>query len=158
MIGGTSWLSTALYYEQINKGVARKLGGLASAPLAIESLNLADVAPLQLAGEWGRVAEILTGAARRLEAAGAEGLIICSNTGHKVAGEVAAATDLPLIHMGDVVGERLAADGVKRAGFLGTRFTMAEPFIRERIERHGVALTPPPPPTATEIDRVIFEE
>jgi aspartate racemase len=158
MIGGTSWLSTAMYYEQINKGVAAKLGGLTSAPLAIESLDLAEVAPLQLGGEWAKVAEILTGAARRLEAAGAEGLIICSNTGHKVAAEVAASVGIPLIHMGDVVGERLAADGVKRAGFLGTRFTMAEPFVRERIEARGVTLAVPNPATAAEIDRIIFEE
>jgi aspartate racemase len=158
MIGGTSWYSTAMYYEQINRGVAQKLGGLASAPLAIESLNLAEVAPLQLAGEWGRVAEILTGAARRLEASGAEGLIICSNTGHKVAAEVAAAVGIPLIHMGDVVGERLGADGVKRAGFLGTRFTMAEPFVREPIEARGIVLAAPSGATAAEIDRIIFEE
>jgi aspartate racemase len=158
MIGGTSWLSTALYYEQINKGVARKLGGLASAPLVIESLNLAEVAPLQLAGEWGRVAEILAGAARRLEGAGAEGLIICSNTGHKVAREVADAVSIPLLHMGDVVGERLAADGVNRAGFIGTRFTMGEAFMREPIEARGVRLTPPPRATAEEMDRIIFEE
>lgn len=158
MIGGTSWLSTAMYYEQINRGVARKLGGVASAPLVLESLNLAEVAPLQLGGAWAEVAAIFVAAARRLEAAGAEGLIICSNTGHKVAEEVNGAIGIELIHMGDVVGERLASDGVKRAGFLGTRFTMAEPFVRERIEARGVALAPPPPATAQEIDRIIFEE
>jgi len=158
LIGGTSWHSTAMYYEQINRGIARRLGGVASASLVLESLNLAEVAPLQLGGAWGEVADIFVAAARRLEAAGAEGLIICSNTGHKVAGEVSAAVAIPLIHMGDVVGERLAADGVKRAGFLGTRFTMAEPFVRERIEARGVALAPPAPATAQEIDRIIFEE
>lgn len=158
LIGGTSWHSTAMYYEQINKGVAKKLGGFASAPLVVESLNLADVAPLQLAGRWDEVAEIFTAAAKRLQASGAEGLIICSNTGHKVAAEVTAAVGIPLLHMGDVVGERLAADGVKRAGFLGTRFTVSEPFIRERIEGRGVALASPAPATAQEIDRVIFEE
>jgi aspartate racemase len=158
MIGGTSWLSTALYYEQINKGVAKKLGGLASAPLVIESLNLGQVAPLQLAGEWGQVAEILTAAGRRLEGAGAEGLIICSNTGHKVAGDVADAVSIPLFHMGDVVGERLAADGVRKAGFIGTRFTMSEAFMRDRIEARGVKLSPPPSGTAAEMDRIIFEE
>jgi len=158
LIGGTSWHSTAMYYEQINKGVAKKLGGFASAPLVIESLNLADVAPLQLGGRWDEVAEIFTAAAKRLETSGAEGLIICSNTGHKVAAEVTAAVGIPLLHMGDVVGERLAADGVKRAGFLGTRFTVSEPFIRERIEGRGVALATPAPATAQEIDRIIFEE
>jgi aspartate racemase len=158
LIGGTSWHSTAMYYEQINREVARRLGGVASAPLVIDSLNLAEVAPLQLGGQWEQVAEIFVAAAKRLEAAGAEGLIICSNTGHKVAQEVSAAVGIELIHMGDVVGERLAADGVKRAGFLGTRFTMTEPFVRERIEARGIALSPPPPATAQEIDRIIFEE
>jgi len=158
MIGGTSWLSTAMYYEQINRGVATKVGGLASAPLLIESLNMAEVAPLQIGGEWDRVAGILTRAARRLEVAGAEGLIICSNTGHKVSGAVEAAVAIPLIHMGDVVGARLAADGVKRAGFLGTRFTMDEPFVRGRIEALGIALSTPDPATSAEIDRIIFQE
>ena len=158
LIGGTSWHSTAMYYDQINRGVARKLGGLASAPLAIESLDLAEVAPLQLGGEWEAVAATFAAAAKRLEASGAEGLVICSNTGHKVAADVGAAVSIPLLHMGDAVGERLAADGVKRAGFLGTRFTMAEPFVRERIERRGIALSPPNPATAQEIDRIIFEE
>jgi len=158
MIGGTSWVSTAMYYEQINKGVARKLGGVASATLVLESLNLAEVAPLQLGGEWDKVAEIVAGAGRRLAAAGAEGLLLCSNTMHKVAPALQQAVDLPLLHMGDVVADRLAEDGVKRAGFLGTRFTMAEPFIRERIEARGIALSPPDPATAQEIDRIIFEE
>jgi aspartate racemase len=158
MIGGTSWHSTAMYYEQINKGVARAIGGFASAPLVLDSLNLAEVAPLQLDGQWGQVAEIFVAAGRRLEAAGAEGLIICSNTGHKVADEVSAAVSIPLLHIGDAVGERLGTDGVKRAGFLGTRFTMAEPFVRARIEARGVALAPPDAATATEIDRIIFEE
>jgi aspartate racemase len=158
MIGGTSWVSTAMYYEQINKGVARKLGGLASARLGIESLDMAEVAPLQLRGDWERVAEIVIGAGRRLERAGADGLILCSNTMHKVAAEVATSVSLPLIHIADVVAERLVADGVKRAGLIGTRFTMSEPFIRERIEARGIALAVPDAATAKEIDRIIFEE
>jgi aspartate racemase len=158
MIGGTSWVSTALYYEQINRGVARRLGGLSSAPLILESLDLAPVAEAELGGDWDRVAEILAAAGRRVEAAGAEGLILCSNTSHKVADAVAAAVALPLLHIGDVIGERLAADGVTRAGLIGTRFTMNEPFVRERLEARGIALTLPDPPTALEIDRIIFEE
>ena len=100
MIGGTSWFSTAMYYEQINRGVAKRLGGLNSAPLLIESLNLASVAALELAEEWGQVAEIVAASARRLEGAGAEGLILCSNTLHKVAGEVGAAVSIPLLQIG----------------------------------------------------------
>jgi aspartate racemase len=147
-----------MYYEQINRGVARRLGGLSSAPLIIESLDLAPVAEAELGGEWDKVAEILAAAARRVESAGAEGLILCSNTSHKVAGAVAAAVALPLIHIGDVTAERLAADGVERAGLIGTRFTMNEPFVRERLEARGIALSLPDPATAQEIDRIIFEE
>ena len=158
MIGGTSWFSTAMYYEQINKGVAKRLGGVNSAPLLIESLNLAPVAALELAGEWDQVAEIVTASAQRLETAGAEGLVLCSNTLHKVADEVGAAVSIPLLHIGDVTAEKLAADGVKRTGLLGTRFTVAEPFIRERLEARGIAVQVPPPATADEIDRIIFEE
>jgi aspartate racemase len=158
MIGGTSWFSTAMYYEQINRGVGKRLGGLHSAPLLLESLDLAPVAALELAEEWGQVAEIVAASARRLEGAGAEGLILCSNTLHKVAREVEAAVSIPLLHIGDVTAERLAADGVKRAGLLGTRFTVSEPFIRERLEAKGIAVQVPPPATAEEIDRIIFEE
>jgi aspartate racemase len=158
MIGGTSWFSTAMYYEQINRGVAKRLGGLNSAPLLLESLNLAEVAELELANEWDRVAEIVTDSARRLEAAGAEGLLLCSNTMHKVADAVTASVSVPLIHIGDVTADRLAADGVKRAGLLGTRFTVSEPYIRERLEAKGIKVTSPEPGTAQEIDRIIFEE
>lgn len=158
MVGGTSWVSTAMYYEQINKGVAKRLGGLNSAPLLIESLNLAPVAALELAGEWDAVGEIVAGAARRLEAAGAEGVILCSNTTHKVAPAVEAAVTIPLLHIADAAADRLAADGIKRAGLIGTRFTMNEPFFRERVEARGVTLAAPDQATAHDIDRIIFEE
>jgi aspartate racemase len=158
MIGGTSWLSTAMYYEQINKGVARKLGGLHSAPLVIESLDLAPVAELELAGDWEAVGEIVAGAARRLEAAGAEGLILCSNTTHKVVPAVEAAVSVPVLHIADAAADRLAADGVRKAGLIGTRFTMNERFFRERIEARGIEVALPDPATAAEIDRIIFEE
>jgi aspartate racemase len=158
MIGGTSWLSTALYYEQINKAVAQALGGLSSAPLVIESLNLAPIAELELAGEWDRVGEIVAAAARRLEGAGAEGLILCSNTTHKVAPAVEAAVSIPLLHIADVTAERLLADGVRQAGLLGTRFTMNEGFFRDRLTARGIAIALPDPATATEIDRIIFGE
>jgi aspartate racemase len=158
MIGGTSWFSTAMYYEQINRGVAKRAGGVSSAPLLIESLNLAPVAKLELAGEWGKVAEIVVDSARRLEGAGAQGLILCSNTMHKIAAEVSEAVSIPLLHIGDVTAERLAADGVKRAGLIGTRFTVGEPFIRERIEARGISVALANQAAAEEIDRIIFEE
>ena len=158
MIGGLSWVSTALYYEQINKGVNRRLGGVASAPLAVESVDFGHFSALQHEGRWGEAAEILAEAARRLEASGAGALILCSNSCHKVYDEVAAAVAVPILHIGDITAARLTADGVKRAGLIGTRFTMSEGFYRERLEAHGIEISVPDPGMAQEIDRIIFEE
>ena len=158
LIGGMSWVSTAMYYEQINKGVAKRVGGLASAPLLIESLDFAGIAELQSAGEWARLAQIVGDSARRLEGAGAEGLILCTNTMHKVCDGIAGSVSIPILHIGDVTADKLAADGVKRAGLIGTRFTMGEEFYRSRLEARGIAVSVPDPGTAQEIDRIIFEE
>ncbi|HEX8655481.1 MAG TPA: amino acid racemase [Allosphingosinicella sp.] len=158
MIGGLSWVSTALYYEHINKGVNRRLGGVASAPLVIESVDFARFSALQHSGRWGEAADQLAACARRLEAAGAGALILCSNSCHKVYDEVAAAVSIPLLHIGDITAAKLVADGVRRAGLIGTRFTMEEAFYRERIEAHGIELSVPEPALAKEIDRIIFEE
>ena len=158
MIGGVSWVSTALYYEQINKGVNRRLGGVASPPLVIESVDFGRFSALQHSGRWDEAADILAGCARRLEAAGAGALILCSNSCHKVFDQVAGAVSIPLLHIGDITAAKLVADGVKRAGLIGTRFTMDEAFYRERIEAHGIELSVPDPGMAKEIDRIIFEE
>jgi aspartate racemase len=158
IIGGMSWASTALYYEAINKGVARQLGGLSSAPLVIDSLDFAPIAELQAAGEWERLGELMIESGRRLTAAGAEGLLVASNTMHKLYESLAAEVGAPVIHIGDVTADKLVADGVKRAGLIGTRFTMAESFYRDRLEARGIAVTTPDPATAQEIDRIIFEE
>jgi aspartate racemase len=158
LIGGLSWVSTAMYYEQINKGIAKAKGGLTSAPLILESLDFAPVAEMQSAGEWDKLGNLIAAAARRLEGAGAEGLILCSNTAHRVYDAAAAAVLVPILHIGDVTAEKLAADGVKRAGLIGTRFTMGESFYRARLEARGIAVTVPDTATAQEIDRIIFEE
>lgn len=158
MIGGMSWVSTAMYYEAINKGVAKRLGGISSAPLLIESLDFAPIAELQSAGEWDRLGEILEQAAHGLQSAGAQGLILCTNTMHKLYERLSDAAKVPIIHIGDVTADRLVSDGVKRAGLIGTRFTMGEGFYRERLEARGIAVTTPDPATAQEIDRIIFEE
>jgi aspartate racemase len=158
MIGGVSWVSTAMYYEQINKGVSRKRGPLASAPLLIESLDFGRFSEMQQSGDWDGVGATLADSAKRLEGAGAEGLILCSNTAHKVHDRIAGAIGIPIIHIGDVTAAKLAKDGVKRAGLVGTRFTMGESFYRDRIEAHGIAVSVPDPGTAKEIDRIIFEE
>ena len=158
LIGGMSWVSTALYYEAINKAVARRVGGLASAPLLIESHDFARIAELQAGGEWERLSETMIASAERLEAAGAEGLIIASNTMHKVHDRIEAEVEVPILHIGDVTAQKLLADGVKRAGLIGTRFTMSEPYLRERIEAHGITVTMPDAATAKEVDRIIFDE
>lgn len=158
MIGGTSWHSTAMYYEQINKGVARRKGGAASAPLLIESLDFEAYHRLQEAGDWDAVADILVGSAQRLERAGAEGLILCSNTAHKLYDWIDGEIKIPMLHIGDVTAEKLTRDGVKRVGLIGTRHTMSEPFYRTRLEAHGIAVSVPDPTLSKEIDRIIFEE
>ncbi|PSJ40456.1 aspartate/glutamate racemase family protein [Allosphingosinicella deserti] len=158
LIGGMSWVSTAMYYEQINKGIAKRLGGLASAPLLLESLDFAPVAALQAEGAWEQLADLMVVTAKRLEAAGAEGLLLCSNTMHKPYEQIAAAVSVPILHIGEVTAEKLLADGVKRAGLIGTRFTMSESFYRDRLEASGIAVSTPDPVTAQEIDRIIYEE
>ncbi len=158
LIGGMSWVSTAMYYEQINKGVAKRLGGLASAPLLIESMDVAAVVERQSAGEWDELGAILGDAGKRLADAGAEGLILCSNTAHRMFDQIADRAGIPLIHIGDVTAERLVRDGVKRAGLIGTRFTMEGGFYRDRIEAHGIAVATPDPAVMKEIDRIIFDE
>ena len=158
MIGGLSWVSTALYYEQINKGVNRRLGGVASAPLIIESVDFGRFSALQQAGEWSEVAALLGEAARRLEGAGATALVLASNTAHKVFDDVAAATGIPIIHIADATAARLAADGVKRAGLIGTRWTMADDTFKARLAAEGTEVSIPGPGIAEEIDRIIFDE
>ena len=158
MIGGLSWVSTALYYEQINKGVNRRLGGVASAPLVVESVDFAAFSALEHEGRWTEASAILADCAKRLEQGGATALILCSNTCHKMYDDVAASVSVPILHIGDITAARLVADGVKRAGLIGTRFTMAEDFYRERIAAHGIEVSVPDPGMAAEIDRIIFEE
>ena len=158
IIGGTSWSSTALYYEHINRGIAQRLGGLHSARLVIDSLDLAPFAEMELSGDWDGVARVTLEAAKRLEGAGAEGVIITSNTGHKVYDTVAPKVGVPMLHIADAAADRLVADGRKRVALLGTRFTMLEPHVRSRIEGRGVTLVPIENPWIAEVDRIIFEE
>ena len=158
LVGGMSWVSTAMYYEQINKQVARKLGGLSSAPLLLESLDFAPIARMQREGQWDELAGRLGDVARRLEDAGAEGLVLCSNTMHKVYDDVSAKVGIPILHIVEATADKLVSDGVRRAGLIGTRFTMNESFYRERVEARGIAVATPDAATQAEIDRIIFEE
>jgi len=158
IIGGTSWHSTALYYDHINRGVAQRLGGLHSARLVIESLDLAPYAALEQAGDWDSVAQVTLDAAKRLERAGADGVIITSNTGHMVYDAVAPLMDVPMLHIADATADKLVADRRKSVALLGTRFTMTEQHIRSRLEARGISLVPVDGPSIREVDRIIFEE
>lgn len=158
IVGGMSWSSTALYYEHINRGIGQRLGGLHSAPLAIESLDFANIAAMEFNGDWDGIANATKDAAKRLEKSGAEGLVIACNTVHKAYDAVAAHVRVPVLHIGDAAGDRLAADRRARVALLGTRFTMTEPFIRGRLEERGIDLVAVSSPWMQEVDRIIYEE
>jgi aspartate racemase len=158
IVGGTSWSSTALYYEHINRGVAKRLGALHSARLAIESLDLAPIAEMELSDDWDGVAEALIEAAKKLKSSGARGVLLASNTSHKVYDQVRTAVRLPMLHIADATADRLVADGRTRVALLGTRFTMNEGHIRDRIEARGINIVPIQPGWVKEVDRIIFEE
>jgi aspartate racemase len=158
LIGGMSWVSTRTYYEHLNRIVARRKGGFASAPLLIESLDFAPLARLTDVSDWERAAQTLGEAAKRLEGAGAGALIIAANSMHRVYDEVAAAVEIPIIHIADTVGTRMAGGAVKTAALLGTSSVMTESFYRERLIAHGVSLLPPDLDGLAEIERHIYDE
>ena len=159
LIGGMSWESTQLYYRIINEAVRERLGGHHSAPLVLASLDFAPLHAMQHAGDWEGVGAVLADAARRLERAGAEGLVLCTNTMHKLADRIEVATPLPLLHVVDLLRAELARHGVRRVGLLGTRFTMEQDFYRERLSRDGGPAVLVPDADGRElVNRVIFDE
>ena len=158
IVGGTSWASTALYYDQINRAIAQRLGGLHSARLAIESLDFAPLVTMQQAGDWAGVAAVAAEAGQRLAAAGAEALILASHSLHKVSAEIVAASGIPVLDVSDATAERVAADGRRRVALLGTRFTMGEDFARDRYAERGIVLHALAPDWAREVDRIIYDE
>lgn len=159
LIGGMSWESTALYYRALNEGVRQRLGGLHSAELLLHSVDFADIEALQRAGDWQRAGELLADAAHGLQRAGAEGLLLCTNTMHKVAPAIEARCAIPLLHIADPTGAAIRAAGLTRVALLGTRFTMREDFYRARLaERFGLQVEVPDASTQDMVDRVIFDE
>lgn len=158
IIGGATWSSTALYYDHINRGVAERLGGLHSARLLIESLDFEDYAAFHRSNDLAGGNELIVASARRLKEAGAEGLLLASNTMHWAHSEVTAATGLPLIDIREVTAERVAADRQSRIALLGTRFIMTEPFAREPYEERGIVVHELMPDWRNEVDRIIYEE
>lgn len=159
LLGGMSWESTVGYYRAINEGVKARLGGLHSAKIALYSVDFAPMEKLQQQGDWGAAATILCDAARGVEAAGADLLLICTNTMHRVAPEIEKAVDIPLLHIADATAEALLARDIRRVGLLGTAFTMEEDFYCGRLkQRHGLEVLIPEADDRRIVHDVIYQE
>ena len=158
MLGGMSWESSAEYYRLVNELVRERRGGLHSARCVLASLDFAEVERLQVAGEWAQAGELLAAAARGLEAAGADLLLICTNTMHKVADQVQAAVGIPLLHLADATAAAVRSAGVETVGLLGTAFTMEQDFYRDRLAGHGLRVLVPEADDRAVVHRVIYEE
>ncbi|APW47633.1 aspartate/glutamate racemase family protein [Rhodoferax antarcticus] len=159
LIGGMSWESTVPYYQQINQTVKEKLGGLHSAKIILYSVDFAEVEQFQASGQWQAAGAMLADIARKLEAAGAEALVICTNTMHKVADAVQAAVSIPLLHIADPTALAIQQAGLHKVGLLGTRFTMAQDFYRSRLEnQHGLTVLTPPKPDRDLVHQIIYGE
>jgi aspartate racemase len=154
-----SWESTAEYYRLLNRGVADRLGGLHSARILMHSVDFAEVAAMQQAGDWAGAGALLGEAARGLQRIGASAIVLATNTMHQVAGEIERAISVPLLHIVDPTGEAMSRHGVRRAGLLGTRYTMELPFWTQRLrERYGIDLVVPDEFDRALVHRVIFDE
>ena len=159
LIGGMSWESTIPYYRLINEGVKQRLGGLHSAKLILHSVDFDEIERLQRSGDWDAAGALLTRSAQLLETAGAELLVLCTNTMHKVAPAIESAVSIPLLHIADATAEAAKAAGIRRVGLLGTRFTMEQDFYVGRLtERHGLEVLTPTAPERDEVHRIIYEE
>ena len=158
LIGGMSWESSDEYYKLLNLGVENRLGGLHSAKLVMASVEFAELTELQEAGRWDDVAAMLAQAARGMEAAGADLLLMCTTGFHKVADEVAAAVDIPLLHLGDVVAEAAKERGLSRIGLIGTAFTMGSDFFADRIASHGLEVLVPDERHHETVNRIVYDE
>jgi aspartate racemase len=159
LIGGLSWESTVPYYTYINQAVKQRLGGLHSARLILYSVDFDDIQQLMHAGNWDGAGAALAAAAQALEAAGAQGLVLCTNTLHKVAPAIESAVRIPLLHIIDATAVAIAAAGLQTVGLLGTRFTMEQPFYRDRLQAsHGIRALSPGASDRAILHSIIFEE
>ncbi len=158
MLGGMSWESTTHYYTLVNQGVKERLGGLHSAKIAMVSVDFGEIEPLMGPGEWDRIGAELADAAVHVQAAGADFLLICTNTMHNVATIIESAIDIPLLHLADATAEAVKAADMTSVGLLGTAFTMEQDFYRKRLEEHGLTVLIPNAADRAIVHRIIFEE
>ncbi len=159
LLGGMSWESTAVYYQTLNRMARERLGGLHSAQCLIWSFDFAEIEAAQAAGDWSRATELMIGAARNLERGGAECLVICTNTMHKMAGDVQAAIGIPLLHIADSTAPAIRAAGCKAPLLLATGYTMEQDFYKGHLkEKHGIEVRVPEADDREEVHRIIYEE
>ena len=159
LLGGMSWESTTDYYRLINDGIKQKLGGLHSAEIILRSVDFAPLANLMTQGDWSAIGKILTEHARKIEAAGADFLLICTNTMHKVAPEIESQLNIPILHIADATAEVLAGGGIEKVALLGTAFTMEHDFYKGRLEnRHNIDVVVPDTKQRQLVHDVIFQE
>jgi aspartate racemase len=159
LIGGMSWESSIPYYRQINQHIKQSLGGLHSAKLILYSVDFHEIEILQRAGDWESAGQILAQAARSLELAGAECIVLCTNTMHKCAAAIQTAVQIPLLHIADPTAQDIKAQGLQRIALLGTRFTMEQGFYKDRLsEQHGLQVMVPDEPDRAIIHRIIYDE
>lgn len=158
LVGGMSWESSAEYYKLLNTGVEERLGGFHSARTVMSSVDFAEVTMLQEQEQWDEVAEIVARAAKGVEAAGADFLMLCTTTFHRVAEQVEAAVDIPLLHLADVVASSVKEQGIEKVALIGTSFAMGRTFFTDRIASHGIEVIVPPEGHHAELNRVIYEE
>ena len=159
MLGGMSWESTVSYYKAINEGVKQALGGLHSAKIALYSVNFEEIEKLQRVGDWDQAGVILGEAAKSIQAGGADFLLICTNTMHKVLPQIEEQIDIPVLHIADATANKLIEDGISKVGLLGTAFTMEQDFYKRRIsEKFGIEVIVPEHEEREVVHRVIYDE
>ena len=158
MIGGMSWESSVEYYRIVNEEINRRLGGVHSAKCLMYSVDFAEVELLQKQSRWDEATALMIDAAQRLEKGGADFVVICTNTMHKMADEMQRSLSIPLLHIADATAAEVHAAGLKKIGLLGTRFTMEQDFYRGRLERHGLQVITPGEAERAVVHRVIYEE
>ena len=159
LLGGMSWESTIPYYRQINQRIKHQLGGLHSAKLIVYSVDFAEIEALQRSGDWDKAGELLAEAAVKLQAAGAECIVLCTNTMHKVAAAIEAAVTIPLLHIADATAEAIQAAGLHKVSFLGTRFTMEQDFYKKRLtDGYGLTVLVPDEDSRALVHQVIYQE
>ncbi|HOW91755.1 MAG TPA: aspartate/glutamate racemase family protein [Anaerolineaceae bacterium] len=159
LIGGMSWESSLEYYRILNETVKERLGGLHSAKCILYSVEFAEIEALQHAGRWDEAAQVMVEAGQSLERAGADFIVLCTNTMHKLAGEIEAGVSIPLLHIADATAEVVKAAGIRRVGLLGTRYTMEQEFYRGRLlEKHGIEVVIPEEAEREIVHRVIYDE